>query len=181
MPFFCHATFCIRSETQMSMRKQVCHLVIGLLVSLASPPVVAGQSSLKATRHVTVVLVDSLPRLRVGEEYVAVIIRRPELKPADIILIPRSGATGTVLDAAVRTLLDFRVRNRAREFIATRSGHSVTIGVRESTAAPYWRAKYGDRVQRIMDSLVVAPRKLISGIGTFPALDIVPPRPRSAT
>lgn len=127
---------------------------------------------------VTAVLVDSLPVLRGGREYGAVILRRAGATPGDVVLLPRATASGELLDAAVRTLLHARAQQGDRP-VAYRGQtfRTLTIGVRPNTASGMWAARQVPLAQRIVDRLASTSPRAIAGVGTVPAVDFYPPQP----
>lgn len=159
-----------------------------LLLALAAAPaghplcgaaVLRGQAPAQPPVHpvrVTVALVDRLPPLR--QEYPAVILRRAG--GGDLILLPRATASGELLDAAVRTLLQARAAQGDRP--STHRGQpfrTLTLGVRPASAPQGWAERYTPLAQKLVDQLRAAPARPIEGIGSVPALDFFPPNPRA--
>lgn len=156
------------------------------LTVLAALPIVAttlaaqGPAVRGHRQRVTVALVDTLPQLR--EAFPAVILRTPGAGGRDVILLPRATASGELLDAATRVLLDARLRQGDRPTAFHGSPFQrLTIGVRGKSSRSPSAAFDVASAQHVVDVLQQAAPRQVPGVGKVPAVDFVPPPIRRAT
>lgn len=141
-----------------------CSLVLAgclTLFAAASAPAQAG------TRvPVTIVLVEEMPI----PAATFAIQRRPDTSPADVILLPRSGASPQVLSEAIRAL----VLTRQNSGDWPRSAMTLRMHPRTDSGIPT-RGVIGWTVQVLQDLRRADPLQ-IEGIGHVPAVQIWLPR-----
>jgi hypothetical protein len=162
------------------MRKHI--MLAACLLALTSVTLVTpadGQSrgETRPPAPVTVVLVDQLPSLQ--RQYAAIILRRPDQEPRDVILLPARTASASLLDAAVRTLLHARLtQGEQLTELNGKRPHTVTIGVRESQAPAHWVELHRGRVERLFERLRQAAPMEVAGVGTGRSVTFRPPVPQ---
>lgn len=153
-------------------------LAATLLATVESP--LAAQSGQRQVvpRRATVALVDSLPTMR--ERYAAVILRTPGPNGRDVILLPRASASGELLDAATRTLLDLRARQGERAtHYRGRQYKVLMVGVKGAKADDLWTVRNLPFANVVVEQLLsdrTRPRN-IPHVGHVPALVFLPPHP----
>jgi hypothetical protein len=115
---------------------------------------------------VTIVLVDQMPVPNAP----FVIQRRPQVSPADVILLPRTGANPRMLSDAVRALV------LARQNSGDRPRTPMTLRMRlPSETGAESRGVLGWTVRVLQDLRHASPLE-IAGIGQVPAVQIWLPR-----
>lgn len=137
-----------------------------LLLVLATSPAearISADLTPPDSAAVTVALVDELDG---GSAVTAIIVRRPG--SGDVILLRRSTASGPRLASAIAMLMLQRT-----------SGPPVTretrIQIQGAAVPPAWRANWLPRFENLVARLRRADARLIPGIGTVPAEDLMMP------
>lgn len=147
-------------------------LLAGIATALLHPPIIA-QALPDDRMSVVLVIVDTLPAL--DHEYEAVILRRSDVEPRDLILLTEA-ASPEALDSAVRTLLRVRADQGERsDAFRGRSFTTLTIGVRPSQASPAWSDRYLARAAFVLDAALSGKPRYIPGLGTYRAVEFLPP------
>lgn len=111
---------------------------------------------------VTVALVDELP----GDGDRALVLRRHDQTPHDVIVLKRSVADGALLSSAVLTLLV------AREIAGNAPRESSMLRVNQTAAPVAWRASEQRRADRVVSRARGAPPREVAGLGLVSAVDI---------
>jgi hypothetical protein len=120
-----------------------------------------GQTTIRRV-PVTVALVKKLPYPGVP----AVILRRTDKTPRDVILLARPAVTGRQLAAAVFTLLV------AREIGGDTASVSGALRVSNTSAPAAWRDTEQRIAERVVRRLLRAAARDVPGVGVVPAKDI---------
>lgn len=152
-------------------------LILGTVV-IVGPRTLDGQDANPASHHATVViaLVDELPELR--REYAAMVLRRSELSPRDVILLPAGKMDARALDSAIRSLLDARLRQGSEP--TTFGGQpfqTITLGIDACDPPDAWAKREFPRIASLVAELGDAPIRDIAGVGAVRSIEYRLPDP----
>ena len=126
---------------------------------------------------VTIALVPKLPVKYA--QYAAVVVRSSHAEIGDVLLLPRTTATGTLLVQTTHALVNARAIHGERP--ATMHGKSYensVLGVKTNTNPPLVSSAEASAAERVVGLLLSskAPRRVLAGVGDVPAVDMFPPR-----
>jgi hypothetical protein len=114
---------------------------------------------------VTIALVDRAA----DQDAPAVILRRRDAAPHDVILLRRGSATGEQLAVAIQTLL------LARDAAGDTATTNATVRPRPGRAPSAWMGAERGRAERVVARLRGAAPVFVAGVGTVPAVEIYLP------
>ena len=167
---------CLKARNRLMRWHRIYVAILGVVV--LSLNIRAQTVSAKEVRlPVTVAVVPQLPAKYA--QYTAVVIRSSRAETGDIVLLPRSSATGTLLVQATRALINARAIDGERPVTIHGKPYDTSVlGVRASTNPPLLTSAELSAAQRVVSLLLNSqtPRRSIPSVGEVPAVDIFPPR-----
>jgi hypothetical protein len=124
----------------------------------------------------TAILLDSLPLLG-GVAYSAIVLRQSGPGGEDLILLPKSGISGALLDAATRTLIQARgYQGDNPTSLHGKQFSELEIGVIGRAAGQAWIDRFGARADTVVAHLLAASPQEIAHFGKVQAVKFYPPK-----
>jgi len=144
-------------------------LILASAVTLFAAPVgaqarrrVPVEEAIRNRVPVTVALVDRLP----DESAPAIILRRANASPRDVILLKRSAATPAQLSAAIFTLQVVRAQG------GDTARSDVTVRVRATDGPRAWKERTEPKLASSLGRLRDAAPQTIVGVGVAPSYEL---------